>query len=102
MTMSPSELLDELLHLGVATHTYKRIGCCYRGVVNLPGDSQTYFKPGRPLSVSLTKKLSSPKYRTLPHNMHRQVVRNTLSNAYKTSKAITKMKKYTMMSGKGE
>lgn len=90
---SSAEVLDELLRLRVATYTTKKIGCCYRGVVNLPGDSHSYyFKYGVPLSNKLSKKLSQPKYRKMPETARRQVVRNTLNNAYKTSEAITKIK----------
>ena len=91
---SSAEVLSELLRLGVATYSTKKIGCCYRGVVNLPGDSHSYyFKYDKPLSSTLSKKLSNPKYRKMPENARQRTVRNTITNAYKTSEAITKIKK---------
>ena len=93
-TASSAEVLHELIRLGVATYSTKKIGCCYRGVVNLPGDSHSYyFKHDKPLSSTLSKKLSNPKYRKMPENARQKIVRNTLTNAYKTSEAITKIKK---------
>ena len=88
------DVINQLLHHKLATYTKKQIGFSSRGVIQFQGeDRHYYFNYDKPLTNILQKKNSNPKYKEQIKSMAPKLVKNTLSNAYKTGTAINKIKK---------